>query len=143
MKVRTAGALAALLAACAVGPTAGGPEHGGTFSYSASNAEGKTLVVGKIVLTFTSDSTVSGTWELAAAPGVDPGTIKGSQLGTGELRGSRVDGKLLLNLNPGYADNNVTLEAAPASGGYSGTWSWSSFAGPQAGGKFKATRAPR
>jgi hypothetical protein len=132
-----------MLAACTASPSTPPPESDGTFQYSATNAAGKTLLVGKIALVFANDSVITGTWQLAPAPGVDAKDIPGSQVGSGTLRGRRVDGKLVLDLNPGYADNNVTLEASSATSGYSGTWSWSSFAGPQAGGKFKAVREVR
>lgn len=141
--MRRAVGLIALLAACTASPSTPPPENDGTFQYSATNGAGKTLLVGKLVLVFTNDSVITGTWQLAPAPGVQASEIPGSQVGSGSLRGRRVDGKIVLDLNPGFADNNVTLEASSARSGYTGTWSWSSFAGPQAGGSFKAVREVR
>jgi hypothetical protein len=120
---------------------------GGVYAYTASDSLGVMLVTGTLEVKFGEDAdasgdvAISGTWQLQQSGN---GAQVGPQTGSGNLEGS-VDGQgsLWINLNPDWADNNVFL-----AGGFSGerfadfegTWSYSTFVGPVAGGNFKATR---
>jgi hypothetical protein len=83
---------------------------------------------------------LDGDWHLEAL--VDPATI-GPQVGDGVLAGAWVGDDFGVELNPGHADNNVTLlgkltVGGPAKPRYEGRWTWSTIAGPKASGPFLA-----
>ena len=137
--MRTLALASILLAACNASSTDNSAPAPVTFRYSALDATGSPLLTGRLTLTSVDDSTVTGTWNIAWAPGADTTSPVGPQVGSGTLTGRRVGGTLILELNPGNADNNVGLQAIPHSGGYSGTWQWTAFTGPRAEGRFVAS----
>ena len=111
---------------------------GGSFDYIACDADGRLLLVGQLALETTSGGVVTGTWMIGWVPGADRNVNVGPQIGSGELQGFFNAGQLMVDLNPGWADNNVYLAAEWQPGGGRGTWSWSTIIGPQAGGRFVA-----
>ncbi|MCA9727048.1 MAG: hypothetical protein R3E12_19455 [Candidatus Eisenbacteria bacterium] len=113
-----------------------------TYQYRSEVGDG--VIEGTLELHFepatisTAPMRITGSWELASR-----GTVGevGPQLGTGALEGELRDGRSVwLNLNPGWADNNVTLVGtiAPQVGDLTGTWQYSSFVGPVSAGSFAA-----
>ena len=108
----------------------------GTYKYTAYF--GKSLVVcasGFIEMTIAIDSTITGSWEISAANKYSEKEI-GPQIGTGKLEGSIKSGKIFINLNPGWADNNIFLNADYSKDQFKGSWLCSTFIGPSASGSF-------
>lgn len=134
-----ASALVALVA-CSTYPIAPAPTGPGEYRYAARSAEGASLLVGTLELTFPDDSTVTGTWTIKWVLGADTTTEVGPQVGSGTLAGTRSGLMLSLDLNPGHADHNVFLQGTPTADGFEGDWHWSTFAGPRAAGAFAAIR---
>lgn len=117
-------------------------ELDGIYEYHATAGQGE--VRGTLELRFAAAGTsgfparISGTWSLESEGNV--GQL-GPQIGDGHLAGELGrDGEIHLNLNPGYADNNVfligTLEGSPPR--LEGAWQYSNFTGPVNGGAFLA-----
>jgi hypothetical protein len=122
-------------------PVASMPPLGGaptSYSYRAYNSKGLLVVTGTLSLAVTGNWTVSGTWTLEC---VAPGESVGPQTGSGTLIGSIEGAKLMVNLNPGWADNNVFLSGTFDNDRCSGTWMWSTFAGPTSEGRFEALKS--
>ena len=108
----------------------------GTYEYTAYFA--KSLVIcanGSMEMTIATDSTITGSWDISAADGFSEKEI-GPQIGTGKLEGSIKAGKIFINLNPEWADNNILLNADYSKDQFGGSWVWSTFRGPSASGGF-------
>ena len=86
-------------------------------------------------MTIDTDSTITGSWDFSAADGFSEKEI-GPQIGTGKLVGIIKAGKIFINLNPGWADNNIYLNADYFIDQFEGSWLWSTFIGPSASGSF-------
>jgi hypothetical protein len=126
---------------CAILELAPGPPiSAAQYDYVACASDGRVLLVGRLALRFEPDGIVTGTWEIDWAPGADRAGEVGPQVGKGELRGSLTDRRAWLDLNPGWADDNVFLAGDSGTPGIGGTWSWSTLTGPRAGGTFAARR---
>jgi len=124
---------------CGVATQGGGAAvAAGSYDYAACDGDGRLLLLGRLVIETTSGGTVTGTWMIDWAPGADRNVNVGPQIGSGELQGFVNAGQLMVDLNPGWADNNVYLAAEWHAGGSRGTWSWSTLIGPQGGGSFVA-----
>lgn len=108
-----------------------------TYSYKGYNADGSLVVTGTMILAMSADSSVSGTWTFDA---VSSGDKVGPQVGSGRLVGSMQNATISINLNPGWADNNVFLFGTFAPDRFSGKWTWDTFAGPTASGMFDAAK---
>ncbi len=109
------------------------------FRYTGFDSTGALIVKGYLSLNFLDSANVKGEWHLAAvAKNVQN---IGPQLGTGEIVGRFTeDGHLSLNLNPTMVDNNVFLSGVVEERRYTGSWSFSGFAGVLNGGRFEAWR---
>ncbi|MFZ5517625.1 MAG: hypothetical protein ACOY90_13340 [Candidatus Zhuqueibacterota bacterium] len=107
------------------------------YSYSGYDSTGVKIVQGWIEFQTTDSSTVVGQWELS--PVGNPQQI-GPQTGSGELSGGQVDGRIYMDLNPTYRDNNVVLEADYNREKLDGEWSYIGFPGVLNRGSFKAVR---
>jgi hypothetical protein len=129
-----------LLLGCADVPAGVSLLRSGELRYTARGATGEPLLGGQLELTVADDSTVRGTWTIGWLPGADTTLPVGPQIGSGELTGTRSGDTLRIQLNPGYADNNVGLLAIVDASGYSGQWEWSTIVGPRSGGSFAASR---
>ena len=123
-------------------PVSGDPS--GVYGYLAHSGV-IPVVTGTMTLQVAEDSAVTGSWELRRVPGSDPNIQVGPQLGSGTLAG-RLDaaGFVAVDLNPGWADNNVFLVLD----GYTpdrltGTWDHSTLIGPVAGGPVELERLTR
>ncbi len=126
----------------ALPPVSGDPS--GAYGYVAHSGV-IPVVTGTMTLRVDADSAVTGSWELRRVPGSDPNILVGPQLGSGTLAG-RLDasGFVAVDLNPGWADNNVFLVLD----GYTpnrltGTWDHSTLIGPVAGGPVELQRLTR
>jgi hypothetical protein len=134
--------LAFTVNACSDGgdPVASLPPLGSTpssYSYSGYNSKGVLVVIGTMTLAVTDSQVVSGTWALEC---IAQGEKVGPQTGSGILRGSLQNSRVAVNLNPGWADNNVFLSGAFDKDRFFGTWMWSTFAGSTAEGRFEAIK---
>ena len=114
----------------------------GELVYRASSSSGLPILEGRITFTITGDSLISGEWVIGWAPGADTTRPVGPQVGSGRLAGSRIGNDFAIDLNPGWADNNVFLVARPVDGGWNGEWSWSTLVGPVEHGTFTASSGP-
>jgi len=110
-----------------------------SYNYKAFNAGGALAVSGTLVLTSSDSGSVSGSWAFVA---VLPSEKVGPQVGNGKAAGTMAKSSVTVNLNPGWADNNVILQGTVASDRITGRWSWISFIGPTAEGAFEAIRVP-
>ena len=107
--------------------------------YEAYADQFRLVLVGSLELVVHGDSTVSGSWTIGWAPGVDTTTRVGPQVGSGALLGRVLpDTSVWLDLNPGNADHNVFLRGATTVNGLSGRWGYSGIAGEQEHGRFMA-----
>jgi hypothetical protein len=112
----------------------------GSLRYQVTTQAGAPLLTGRLVIDILEDSTIVGTWSTHWVSGADTTVEVGDQVGSGTLAGRQTEDGAHIDLNPGYADNNVILLAAPAEKGFAGTWYWSTIAGPRTGGRFTAVR---
>lgn len=113
------------------------PGYPVNYSYRGFNAKGVLSVVGTMSLTATDTTSVIGTW---AFEGVSPGDQVGPQVGSGRLVGNVQQTAISINLNPGWADNNVLLLGTIGSHRITGRWTWVTFAGPTTDGTFEAVQ---
>jgi hypothetical protein len=112
----------------------------GSLAYEASSLAGKPLIRGRLNIDILPDSSIVGTWTADWAPGADRTVEVGDQIGRGTLRGRQTAEGGYIVLNPGYADNNVILLPTATDRGFTGTWYWSTNAGPRTQGRFTALR---
>lgn len=118
-------------------------EPSGVYSYLARIGV-VPVVEGTLTLVVAADSSVTGTWELRRVPTSDTTVSVGPQLGSGTLQGRRSATGIWVDLNPGWADNNVFLALdAKAYETLSGTWDHSTIVGPVTGGPVQLRRLPR
>ncbi|MFL6656729.1 MAG: hypothetical protein ACJ8GW_01555 [Massilia sp.] len=109
-----------------------------TQRLALSDASGKvvaTMTVTLPVSSSTSGQSFEGTWQLHSHTGAFPI----SAVHEGHYLGVQQDGQLLLDLNPGVADNNVVLEAQAQTPPMAGRWRLATVAGFQPGGSFQSS----
>ena len=107
----------------------------GTYRYTAFES-GIPVVSGLLHLDEVSTARVRGRWEFAR---VGASNIEvGPQIGAGTLEGSFDGNVLSVDLNPGFADNNVFLSGTFQGSTLRGEWNFSGFAGPVTQGTFIA-----
>ena len=115
----------------------------GTYVYKAFDSTGILIVEGW--LKFKVDDSIQpdddmnylpieGVWHLNKIG--NPGHI-GDQVGDGILKGTIEDDKIWINLNPGWADNNVYLNGKLDGNKFDGEWFYSTFVGAINGGPFQ------
>lgn len=132
----------------------------GTYRYLTTTAGGEPLVEGILTIAFAPDTipeagsdqdgacchwTITGAWQSRWVPGADTSQAIGPQVGSGDLRGAILhgeeqEGRLLLDLNPYFADNNTGFNVERVGDRLVGTWSWITIAGVAASGRFTALR---
>lgn len=105
------------------------------YSYKAYNAKGDIVVEGTMRLTTNKSGEASGSWIFEKRGQSDN---IGPQVGTGSLSGNKDGSAISINLNPGWADNNVFLNGKIENGKIIGKWSWTTFIGPTSEGQFEA-----
>jgi hypothetical protein len=115
----------------------------GTYDYVAQRG-GVDVVAGTMWIQVQEDRSVTGSWELMRVPNSDTTIAVGPQLGSGTLAGRRTVWGLWLDLNPGWADNNVMLSLSPQSfDALVGTWDHVTIVGPATGGPVRLRRLVR
>jgi hypothetical protein len=110
-----------------------------TYHYKGFDTNGALVVEGVLSLSINNTNRVEGEWKLHE---VKPEKIKnlGNQIGSGKLAGQINESKINLDLNPGWADNNVLLNGEVTTTNIFGTWGFYGFAGEIVGGKFEAVK---
>ena len=109
----------------------------GAFSYTSYDSTGAPLSSGWFTMKHSDSVTVTGEWHFNAAD--NPQNV-GPQLGEGTLTGMVQGDKVVINLNPEFADNNVGLSGTMTGDRISGIWMWTTFAGPANQGTFTAVK---
>jgi len=84
---------------------------------------------GFIEINIAKDSTITGSWDIAAVNGFTEKDI-GPQIGKGQLEGYIRDGKIQINMNPRIADYNIFLNGNYSNENVIGNWHLSVFRGP-------------
>jgi len=113
------------------------PVSSGPFQYTAYDTIGTPIVSGWMTINIQDSTQVTGEWHFNKVN--DPHNI-GPHTGDGNFAGGFDNGRLYINLNPNYIDNNVILNGEFQTTTYSGTWIWSSFSGISNRGNFQAVR---
>jgi hypothetical protein len=108
------------------------------YLYKGFDTNGVLAIEGVLNLGINTNQ-VKGTWELKQVAKSEDKKL-GPQIGSGKLTGEIKQGKIDLNLNPEWADNNVMLSGVATSTNISGTWGYYGFAGRMTGGKFEAVK---
>jgi len=117
----------------------------GDYQYTSYDQKGGKVVEGRLSITSEEPRRIQaeeqiqlkGNWQLNKAG--DQERI-GNQVGSGELTGSIIEGKVYINLNPNIADANVLLEGTIEGKRFHGTWSFKGYAGAISQGTFEANR---
>jgi hypothetical protein len=128
-------AIVTLLLMNCLQPTASAPT--GAFEYTSYDSSGTALVTGWYTMNFTDSATISGKWHFR--PIGSPTNI-GPQTGDGNLVGGVENGRVWIELNPQFIDNNLHLSGTLQGDRYYGQWMWLSYSGISNAGKFEAVR---
>jgi hypothetical protein len=109
------------------------------YLYKGFDTNGNLVVEGVLNLTVGATNRVQGDWRLQE---VKPSKLKklGPQTGSGKVEGEIKQDRINLDLNPGWADNNIILNGRVTTTNILGTWGYYGFAGELAGGKFEAVK---
>jgi len=113
-----------------------GPDDQFNANYLAYDKSENLILQGLLHFTVKEDSTVTGSWEIDWVPGANTSLQVGPQIGSGKLTGHIMDSWLYLDINPGWADNNVILHGTWSEGEMDGAWQWVTFSGPTTYGRF-------
>jgi hypothetical protein len=109
----------------------------GAYAYTGFDSTGVKIVRGWIKIVFDDSIHISGEWELDKIG--DPQNI-GPQVGSGILLGSYDKRKIVIELNPDYVDNNVSLIGEWDENKIEGEWMYGSLHGIVNHGTFKAEK---
>jgi hypothetical protein len=131
----------------------------GTYRYTAMTPDGRPVLEGTLTFSFAEDTipdettdegggcchwTITGHWAIDWIAGADTTLDVGPQVGVGDLRGGILhgeqEGKLFIDLSPGWADYNAGLLAVREGDRLTGEWGWTAFDGPRTSGPFLAVR---
>ena len=126
-----------MISFCSCNENVIGPIPAGVYSYMSYDTTGTAIVKGWFTMSFQDSSLITGEWHFEKIG--NPQDV-GPQIGSGELKGSFEQDKILVELNPQYRDNNLQLSGTKLSDNYSGEWVWISFAGITNRGTFQAIR---
>ena len=110
----------------------------GAYNYSGYDTAGSLVVTGRLVLSAETNP-LAGLWDFQRT-GTSTNDI-GPQIGNGNLEGSVTGSQIWINLNPGWADNNVFLAGNLVGNSFTGRWDYSAFSW-RASGTFKADKTP-
>jgi hypothetical protein len=141
VKTRVFVALLVLLASLSSGCEDRGNENGvepvprGAYRYTSYDTNAVEIVRGWLTIDAQDSSNVTGEWNLLKIG--NPEGI-GPQVGSGKLAGSFQNGKLVIELNPQFRDNNLQLVGELKNGEYRGEWFWISFIAVTNRGTFQA-----
>jgi hypothetical protein len=109
-----------------------------SYQYEGYDSKGTLVVTGVITLSYADSVTITGEW---AFEKVGPSDGIGPQIGAGLLSGMAHGPEISINLNPGWADNNVILSGKIEGDRIQGKWTWVTFVGPTTEGTFTATKS--
>ena len=132
-----AGILLAILSWTSCKDLSTDPTQEGRYQYASYDSAGVLVVHGWFTLNIADSQSVSGEWHFA--PVGNPRDI-GPQTGDGTLVGGFHDGKLWIELNPQFRDNNLQLTGTLDGNRYSGVWAWISYVGITNTGTFEAVK---
>ena len=107
----------------------------GIYHYIAKDKNGAVIAEGELEIKSLSATAIDGKWEIKTSA---PMAQTGPQNGKGKIAGQLSGNKIMLDLNPGWRDNNVVLNGKIQKGKFSGFWDWNGIAGTMAGGTFEA-----
>lgn len=107
------------------------------YEYSGFDSTGAKIVTGWLLFERWDSTAIEGEWSFTA---VGQAQNIGPQQGSGILRGGYDSTAVWINLNPGWADNNVFLSGIVRGNKISGIWTYSSFFGVVNQGSFRAAR---
>ena len=113
------------------------PVPDGVFSYTSYDTTGVALVRGWFTMVWIDSGAIEGEWHFQAVG--SPRHI-GPQVGSGSLVGGVNGEHLCIELNPQFADNNLSLTGALTNDVFSGQWAWISYIGVTNHGPFIAAR---
>ncbi len=138
-KISTVTLMILLLAGVWAGCSKPGEEiPSGAYAYTAYDSLQQTIITGWFTTIPDSDSTFTGEWHFSNVGPVRDDA--GPQLGDGTLEGNQAGQHISINLNPGWIDNNITLDGTEAGGTISGRWLFSGYAGVTNSGPFTAIK---
>jgi hypothetical protein len=109
----------------------------GAFSYTSYDTNGTAIVSGWFTMNLSNLDSISGEWhfkQLGNAQNIGP------QTGDGTLIGGTSNGRVWIELNPQFRDNNLQLTGTLETNKYFGQWIWISFAGITNRGIFEAIK---
>lgn len=109
----------------------------GTYQYTSFESTGIKIVEGWMALNPVNSSQFTGEWHFQQLTAVE---AIGLQVGDGQLVGTVVKDTIWIELNPGYADNNVSLRGTVLRETIRGEWVYTTFTGPRNHGTFVATK---
>jgi hypothetical protein len=109
---------------------------GGIFGYQASGPDGAVLVVGVLQFAPATTPPYTGTWEFDWQQGADTTAVVGPQIGSGSFTATVDGARLMIQLNPQNADNNVGLVGCYNRTRMTGAWSFTTITGERARGAF-------
>ncbi|HTK82301.1 MAG TPA: hypothetical protein VL633_08435 [Bacteroidota bacterium] len=110
----------------------------GNYDYVAFDSTGTPAVRGGLRITSRDSGLIKGVWEFASTDSV---MNYGPQVGRGIFAGFiDDDSTVTINLNPGWADNNVFLTGKINGPLIEGKWSWDTIIGETNKGTFKARK---
>ncbi len=127
--------LATLCLDCKQTPTESIPD--GVYTYTSYDSSQVALVNGWFSMNNSDSNAITGEWHFR--PIGNPQNI-GPQTGDGVLIGRIDSGRIWLELNPQFRDNNLQLDGTLENGRFAGQWTWISFIGITNQGKFEALR---
>jgi hypothetical protein len=108
-----------------------------THDLAIYNAAGTVIATGRIDLPAQlPPNGFEGSWQLKSATASFPSGATKSGRYSCQLAGQ----ELSIDLNPGMADNNVSLLGTPSNGSWNGTWYYGTQAGGKEMGKVTASR---
>jgi len=105
-----------------------GTAHGmpwGTYQYTGYDERGNVIDNGWLSLIINDSNEITGEWRL-------------EKTGSGNLVGSIIEGRVVLNFHPDYVDHNLLLNGIVEGRTYRGEWSWIGFPGIIDQGPFEA-----
>ena len=109
------------------------------FTYLALSGDGVQILTGSLLLSVSDSDSISGYWNIERTDGSDHGIEVGPQIGHGQLVGTLDENDLYIDLNPDWADANVLLQGTWSGKRITGTWTYHSFTGSTASGRFTLT----
>lgn len=116
---------------------------GGNYTYTAYSPSGAKVLQGSVHLEYgmmpalgAPPRALVGTWAIDWVPGADRSTPVGPQVGSGQMDGQTDDSGVKLAFLPNIVDSGAYLTGLVYGSAVSGTWHWSTIAGPSEQGRF-------